>query len=227
MANYVVSNSFETKKDLKDYFKVSEEKCWVFHNSLRDASISVSDDSKKGIICVGRLHYSKVQDTLIKSLPLFINKYPDLIVEFIGVGPSKPSLIALAKELGIENYCSFIVVLPHDEVLEKMASAIVTVVPSRSEAFGLVNIESLAVGTPVIASNVGGIKEIIRDGIDGFLVPPEKPEVLAERIEMILSNHILREQMSVKAREGFLSRFEESNSSDQQCNFLEGLLNET
>lgn len=130
----------------------------------------------------------------------------------------------LARDLGVEDRCTFGGAVGHQEVLAAMASSMATVVPSRSEAFGLVNIESLAVGTPVIASGVGGIVEIIRDGVDGFLVPPEAPEALAKKVEMLLSDPELRQTMSTNARERFLTRFERSKIVKQQVEWLESVV---
>jgi glycosyltransferase involved in cell wall biosynthesis len=111
----------------------------------------------------------------------------------------------------------------HGEVLRKMAAAMATVVPSRSEAFGLVNIESMAVGTPVVGSAVGGIVEIVRDGKDGFLVPPDDPSALATRLETVLTHPQLRRELSRRARERFLAEFEQSRSVREQADWQEAL----
>jgi glycosyltransferase involved in cell wall biosynthesis len=123
----------------------------------------------------------------------------------------------------LQHHCSFAGQVEHAEVLKKMSTAVATVVPSRQEAFGLVNIESMAVGTPVVASAVGGIPEIIRDGLDGFLVPPESPEALANRLKMILSDSHLRREMRANARHRFLSEFEQRRSIRRQADWFEDL----
>jgi glycosyltransferase involved in cell wall biosynthesis len=102
-----------------------------------------------------------------------------------------------------------------------MATADVSVIPSNSEAFGVVNLESLAMGTPVVASRVGGISEIVRDSIDGFLVPAGDAEALASKLGFLLSNPFLREQMGQNARKGFLERFELSRQASELSNWLE------
>lgn len=104
-----------------------------------------------------------------------------------------------------------------------MSSAVVTVVPSRDEAFGYVNIESLAVGTPVVASNVGGIPEIIRDGIDGYLVPAEDELTLAEKLKKILSNSRIQQNMSKNARLRFLDSFELTSAVRREAQWYEDL----
>ena len=95
-----------------------------------------------------------------------------------------------------------------------MSKAYVVIVPSLSEAFGLVNIEAMSVGTPVIASNVGGISEVIRDGIDGFLVPPNEPKILADKICYIFQNPELRGEMGRNARLRFLNNFDQDQAVD-------------
>jgi len=77
-------------------------------------------------------------------------KHPEITVEFIGDGPERPSCEELVSVLQVRKKCVFAGQLPHAKVLSSLAGAWAAVVPSRNEAFGLVNIESLAVGVPVI-----------------------------------------------------------------------------
>jgi len=100
----------------------------------------------------------------------------------------------------------------------------VCVAPSRSEAFGLVNIEAMAMGTPVVASRVGGIPEIVRDGVDGFLFEPGNDLELGDRLLEVLSDRELREQMGRNARRRFLEEFESSLVAKRQADWLEGLV---
>ena len=105
-----------------------------------------------------------------------------------------------------------------------MRAATVTILPSRSDNCPLVIIESLAVGTPVIGSRVGGIPEVVRDGIDGFLVPPDDPQALAAKLDLVLANAGLREKLRANARAGFLSRFEQREAVREQADWLEARL---
>ena len=226
-ATHVVANSGAAREDVQRVFRVSERKCHVFYNSLADPleDLDIRQDAKKQnrFICVGRLHPTKGQDVVIRAIALLKQVLPNAYVEFIGDGPCKPFYMQLARELGVEDRCIFVGAVNHHEVFTGMASSIATIVPSRSEAFGLVNIESMAVGTPVIASGVGGIVEIIRDGVDGFLVPPENPGALAEKVEMLLSDPELRQTLGTNARERFLTQFEQSKIVRQQVEWLESI----
>jgi glycosyltransferase involved in cell wall biosynthesis len=105
-----------------------------------------------------------------------------------------------------------------------MAAAAVVVVPSRSEALGAVNIEALAVGTPVVAANVGGIGEVVRDGLDGYLVPPDDVDALGERIGRLLADPARRATFGDNARRGFLERFELSAGLARHAQWYEELV---
>jgi glycosyltransferase involved in cell wall biosynthesis len=82
----------------------------------------------------------------------------------------------------------------------------------------------LAVGTPVVASQVDGIVDIVRDGVDGFLVLPDDPDVLAERIVMMLSDPELRDRMGANGRQRFLSCFEQRTIIRKQIQWFEGIV---
>jgi len=75
-----------------------------------------------------------------------------------------------------------------------------------------------------VASRVGGIPEIIRDGLDGFLVQPNEPGVLAEKLALLLSDSTLRRKMQQSARERFLSTFEQGRVIPQQADWFEQIL---
>ncbi len=230
LATHIVPNSAAGSTDVQKVYGVPSKKCNVLYLSLPDpkpelGELTISEE-RNGLICVGRLHPAKGQDVLLRAIAKLKDQFPETIFEFVGDGPCKDECLRLAKELGIEDRCRFVGFLPLDEVIRRMAASAVSVVPSRSECFGLVNIESLAVGTPVVASNVGGISEIFDDGEEGFLVPPDDPEMLAMRLAEILSNPQLRHEMSDKAQLRF-QRFEQKNVVNDQVNWLESLEQKT
>jgi glycosyltransferase involved in cell wall biosynthesis len=227
LATSFAANSTRTRADLITVYRIRPEKVRVAYYALPDPFISRSlgtSYSINRIICVGRLDFSKGQDVLIRALAMLPSALQEITTEFVGNGTARESYMKLAEELGVASKCIFCGSVSNQEVYERMASAAVTIVPSRAEAFGLVNIESMAVGTPVIASRVGGIPEIIREGVDGFLISPENPPELASRLESILTNHTLRAQMSYNTRQRFLEKFEISRVIGEIANWLESLL---
>ena len=227
LATHLVPVSGAAAEDLVRVYGVLPSKVRVFGNALADPIQGSGEPGPKQavrLICVARLSPSKGQDVLLRALARLARKHPALTLELVGVGPQEEFYRKLSAELGVADRCRFSGRLEHDEVLTRMRSAAVTVLPSRSEAAGLVTIESLAVGTPVIASAVGGIPEIVRDGVDGFLVAPEDPEALAEKIDRILSDADLRGEMSRNARRGFLERLEQKRAVTSQADWLESTL---
>lgn len=227
-ATNIVAVSEAARKDINAVFGVPERKCAVLYNLLPDpfegVNSSCSGPRENKLVCVGRLEQCKGQDVLIKAIALLRDRCPDWKVEFLGEGPASDSLSQLARHLGVSDRCIFSGNVRHDEVLMRMAKAAATVVPSRSEGFGIVNIESLAVGTPVIASAVGGIVEVIRDGVDGFLVPPDDPSSLGDKICALLSSPELRQKMSARGRERFLAFFELNHVVSRQAEWLESVV---
>jgi len=214
LATHTVTNSNAAKQDVVKKFGIAPSRCHLFWNCLDDPSaIGIAATAEPAavrnkFVCVGRFSPSKGQATLVRAVSLVLRKIPDLEIEFVGEGDYKEECRALAARLGVAQHCLFRGYLPHDEVLRKMAGAQATIVPSLAEAFGLVVIESMAVGVPVIGSRTGGISEIIRDGLDGLLFTTGDYVEMARHIIEMASNRELRLQMATNCRSRFLQCFE-------------------
>jgi D-inositol-3-phosphate glycosyltransferase len=157
---------------------------------------------------VGRIDPIKGIDTLIDAAaalrqrgcatPLFVFVGGDLDDTGRPVGPLA-DVVAQAEQLGILADCHFVGAQPQHTLPLYYSAADITVVPSRYESFGLVAVESMACGTPVIASHAGGLTFTIDDGEDGLLVPHDEPSAFADAIEQLLGNDTLRTRMSLQA----------------------------
>ncbi len=211
--------------DAQNTFGVAAGKCRLWRYSMPDPAprfrLKSAAERENLVVCPGRLFPSKGQDVLIAALALLPSTMVKPRVDFLGDGPMLERLRQLAEQQGVASQCRFVGLVPHEEVLERMSRARVTVVPSRHEAFGLVNIESLSVGTPVIASRVDGIREIIRDGTDGYLVPSEAPGALSQKLASVLADSPLREELGRNARRHFLAEYENSLVVRRQADQLE------
>lgn len=228
LATEIVPVSDAARRDVLHTYGVPAAKCNVFLNDLADplkGGESVPRAARgPRALCVARLFRSKGQDVLIRALALLKKCGRPLHVDFVGEGPERASLERLAQDLGVGDQCHFHGRTGHGEVLARMSAAAVTVLPSRSDNCPLVTIESLAVGTPLVASRVGGLPEIIGDGKSGFLVPPDDPEALADRLSLVVSDGALWVRMSLEARRDFLERFELTRAVTAQADWLDALV---
>ena len=150
------------------------------------------------IVSVARFEKVKGLDTLIKAAQRVVEEFPDTRFILVGGGSMKEELQRMASRLGVEKNVELIDYTP--DVDEILAKASIAVLPSLYEPFGMAAAEAQASGLPVIATKVGGLQEIVRDGIDGFLIEQGDWKGLAEKIVKLLRDPGLRERMSREAK---------------------------
>ncbi len=176
------------------------------------------------ILCSGRFSSEKGQIYLIKATAKVIRSISvHLFLLGGGAEEYKKQLEIEVQKQGIENIVHFLDPIPYIEVPALYKSMDLIVQPSLSETFGIAILENMSLGNIIIASSVGGIPEIIDDGINGFLVPPANPEFLADKIIVALTDTKLREMIKknapVKA-----SRFDISKIIDMYESLLSDLV---
>jgi D-inositol-3-phosphate glycosyltransferase len=170
------------------------------------------DPSLKLVLFVGRIERLKGLETLLRALTLLIQRgvceYNRLCLAVIGgeavndpdvTNAEMGRLVALCGELGLGELVTFLGKQAQDELPDYYAAAEVVVMPSLYESFGMVALEAMACGTPVIASEVGGLAFLVRNGETGFHVPDRDPEALADRMCRILTDAALRASLGEKA----------------------------
>ena len=146
---------------------------------------------------VGRLSEEKGMDILVDAMPRILSEFPSLTLLIAGVGPLKNLLERRARDQGVGAHIHF---LGYRNDIERLLRDIdLLVMPSKTEGFPLVLLEAMASGVPVVASNVGGIPEIVSDRNEGILVPPGDSMLLVDPVIEILKNSALREDMGIKA----------------------------
>lgn len=157
------------------------------------------------LICVGRMTDEKGQGVLIRAMPAVRTRISGTRLLLVGEGPSRVRYESLAHELGVEENVSFLGV--RWDVPDLLRAADVLVMPSLNEGFGLVMVEALASGTPVVASRMGPTPEIVRETETGLLFTPGDPRALADALERLLGNPALCHDMGRRGREDALARF--------------------
>jgi glycosyltransferase involved in cell wall biosynthesis len=115
----------------------------------------------------------------------------------VGDGPQKEEYEKLVKDLGISDCTTFTGKIPNTEVPSYINKMHIFAVPSteNSESFGVAAVESMACGVPVVVSDVGGLPEVVRNGVTGYVVPKESPNQLAEKFLFLLENELVRQEM--------------------------------
>jgi glycosyltransferase involved in cell wall biosynthesis len=136
---------------------------------------------------VGRLELEKGHPTLLEAWPLVLGQVPSAYLLIVGEGSRQDALREIAREQGVERHVIF--TGRRDDIAAVTAALDVAVLPSYREAQGLTILEAMAMSRPVVASNVGGIPEMIEDGVTGLLVPPHDPPALAGAISRLLLDH--------------------------------------
>jgi glycosyltransferase involved in cell wall biosynthesis len=153
------------------------------------------------LLYMGRLSEEKGIKYLLKAMIDITKKIPTVHLNVVGTGPEKENLEELIKKLKLEKHVSLIGQVPNKDIEIYYKISNILIVPSIcAEAFGLVGIEAMSVGRPVIGSRVGGIPEWLDDGKTGLLVDPGNSEQIAEKVIQLFSNIKLMEKMGENGR---------------------------
>ncbi|RLT21803.1 MAG: glycosyltransferase family 1 protein [Candidatus Aquidulcis sp.] len=161
------------------------------------AELDIPADAPLAVV-VGRLEPEKGHPTLIEAWPVVHHHFPSAHLLVVGEGSERDRLEGLAAaHLRAEICCASVHFLGRrEDVPQILAAADVVVMPSYREAQGLAIVEALAANRPVIASNVGGIPEMIRSGENGMLVPSQDPSALASAIALLFRDRALADKLA-------------------------------
>lgn len=191
----IICISKQVQNSLIKWVPKIKEKIEIIPNGIPMNSKSNDNPlmKKYDVLFVGRLVQQKGIIFLLEAVSILQKKYKKIIrVAVVGDGPLKKELIKICEELKIKDSVEFLGF--QRDVDRIMRSSRVLVLPSLWEGFGLVLLEAMKNKLPIIATNVGGIPEIITDGHEGILVPKENPKILANSINRLLENSKLRNQ---------------------------------
>jgi glycosyltransferase involved in cell wall biosynthesis len=165
-------------------------------------------ETQRILLNIGTFEHKKGQDVLIEALKLLLLKGKD--VRLVLVGAAGPTLDDIRRKIESEELESRVTLhldVLHRDVWAFLSAATVFVLSSRIEPFGIVILEAGLSKLPVVASAVGGVPEIISDGINGRLVPPDDPKALATAICQVLDNPTESDRMAQQLRADVINRF--------------------
>jgi glycosyltransferase involved in cell wall biosynthesis len=215
----VIAVSQSVRDDLVGRFglRVPSHKITVIRNGLSldrgDAGPTSPSLSRFGlrtsgplILVVANFFPIKGHHWVLEALPALRARSPSVQVLLIGEGPTEAEIRRAVVQRGLDSWVHFGGAQPDARAL--MTQSSVVLVPSLSEGLPLVVLEALATGTPVVATRVGGIPEIIRDGESGLLVPPRDPAALTAALARILMDRPLAARLGAAGRQVVRERFD-------------------
>ncbi|MDV2482138.1 glycosyltransferase family 4 protein [Methanoculleus sp. Wushi-C6] len=184
---------------------VCDKEISVVPNGIDSGRFEISSrDWKEGngrtVIFVGRLHPIKGVHYLLEAMAIVHREIPDAKLIIVGDGTERSKLEKLVEKLDLEDCVQFAGQVPQEEIPRVMHQADVFTLPSLSEGLPVVLLEAMAAGLPIVATNVGGVPEILEDGVNGYLVDAKRSNEIATGILMLMMNDEMREKVSANNR---------------------------
>lgn len=203
----VVSNNITLQWNWVPLSTVSLDKNFV----ESEEKISPENLSKTiNIISVGRLSSQKGFDLLIHAVRSLVKEGLDIDVKIIGEGSERNHLFQMCIDLGLDKNIELVGRVSDEKKILLIKSSDIFILPSRFEGLPLTILEAMYLGKPVIATDVGGIKEIITDGCDGVLIKPNVPSLILS-LKSVIAHPFFRNKIAEKARKTVEARFSPDN----------------
>lgn len=208
-ADTVIAVSKSMKSDVVECYGIPEEKVDVIYNGIdvdefrhTDSRMAIEKYKIPGpyVLFVGRITEQKGIRYLIEA----VDGIDDGTYVVICAGPADTKELSDWLHKAVKNNRRIVLIeemVGKDELIELYSNAQAFVCPSVYEPFGIINLEAMACKTPVVASRVGGIVEVVDDKVNGFLLPPKDPKAIANAVNGILGSRDLRERLAEAGRD--------------------------
>ena len=202
------------KKNLTEYFGISKEQVCVIHNAVRPfdgknvpVEILYKEHVKGNVLIgnIGRLSEQKGMTYFIEAAEITTRTHPEARFVIVGDGEEREKLQAQVKAKGLQDKVLFLGY--RNDIQNVMSQLDFMVLSSLWEGLPLTPIEAYSVGKTVVGTAVDGTPEIIRDGVDGYLVEPRNPMQLAEKMNELIKNPEMRENMGIQAMRRYQEEF--------------------
>lgn len=199
-ASKIIVTSKSMLNEITNTFKIPNDKISIIPNGIDTSEFNIQvnpfeikrnigiGEDKKLVLFVGRITSQKGVTYLIQAVPKILASHPDARFVIVGDGWELGTIKNMIYSMGLGEYVKTLGFLPDHTVKSLMKAADVMVVPSIYEPFGIVALEAMASGTPLVASDVGGLSELVEHGKTGLKIYPANPDSIAWGINTILSN---------------------------------------
>jgi glycosyltransferase involved in cell wall biosynthesis len=204
----VIAISRELVENVPREFGISPDRVKGIYNGIdterfrpKKSPVNAKYKGMRIVFTASVLHKQKGVQYLIAAFRKVKDNVPDALLLIAGEGPYRKKLEGDAAKAGLSDDVVFLGKIPNIELGDYYNACEVFVIPTvRVEGLPLIELESMACGRPVIASNIGGIPSVIRDGVNGMLVKPGDPEELAEKMIEVLKDRKLASRLGAAAR---------------------------
>ena len=226
----VVAVGEMVKKNLTEYFKIPKEQVCVIHNAVKPFDSNIvpieilyKEHSKGNVLIgnIGRLSEQKGMKYFIDAAGIIVKTHPDTCFIIVGDGEEREQLHAQVEEKGLQDKVLFLGY--RKDIQNVMSQLDFVVLSSLWEGLPLTPIEAYSVGKTVIGTAVDGTQEIIRDGVDGYLVEPRNTMQLAEKMNKLIDNAEMRKNMGRQATKRYQDEFSFEKLSQRYITFYEKL----
>jgi len=197
---------------------ILQEKLWYIPNGVDTDEFypaPIESPVPKRILWVGRMSKEKGLPILIKAMKEILKEIPQAQLTLVGDGPERGVIDQMIEDYQLKDHIHLEGFQSHMEISRYFRNSHIFVLPSIREGFPLVTLEALASGLPCIASNVGGVKAVIEDGINGYLVSPSDARELSLKVVKLMNNPDLMKEMGEKARERIVGQYSWDRIADR------------
>ena len=198
----------------------------IVHCGVEPALIEPVTHQQTGrrLLYTGRLAAVKGLPILLESLVTLKANHPELLLTVVGDGADRQSLEQLTAQLGLANHVNFVGYQSQAKVRQYMQETDVFVLPSFAEGVPVSLMEALAAAVPVVTTQIAGVGELVENGVSGYLVPPGNAQLLAERIDRLLSDPALRTAFGAAGRVKVAEEFDIQQEAAWLCQIMTAAL---
>jgi glycosyltransferase involved in cell wall biosynthesis len=226
-ADCVIAPSLAYRNAVAGVFPGLAGRTVAIHNGVDRAVLAAGGPSPVPapyLLCVAAFHPWKGVDVLLRAFAMLTGDRPALRLVLAGYGPQEGALRAMAAELGIAARVLFTGERTRAQVAALLRGCEALALPSRAETFGLAAAEAMACGKAVVASAVGGVPEVVRDGREGLLVPPDDPPALAAALGRVLDDRALATRLGRAGEAAVRTRFSREHTGAAYAARIDSLL---
>lgn len=238
-SKFIVSNSKAIEKQYNQYYNdACEGKTFLIPHGLEDMRKFVKNNKKLSdnsdnieILFVGRLEYRKGIDIIFECIPYICKKYNNVIFRFCGDNTiNMPNSEKNYKDYFLSKYNEFSErvifegYISDEEIIDRYSNCDIFIAPSRFESFGLIFLEAMIFSKPVIGTNIGGIPEVVENGVSGILIENENSEDLKNALIKLIENKDIRENMGKNGRRIYEEKFTAEIMANKFIDYYKNIL---